>query len=438
MTPQEILALSEPLEAVYTDVTTQLIENMCKHLGTGKELALQEWQIKKLAELNKLTDESVNILAAMTGRKNEEIRKAIAGALSIEVKDVEKVLSGAVKAGVLTDIGISVEQSEGLRALMEGLVNQAEDKTNLVNTTMLNSTRERYLWAVNNTVNEERLFIEKNLGATDIAGVNAQLGKAQEKLNTAAGTVMSGAEARTQALSRTVRQLANEGITGFIDSAGRKWSPEGYVNMEIRTTVHNAAIEAQKTRAGEYGIDTFQISTHAGARPRCAPYQGWICSWSGGGFEIEDLHGNTYPVHDINETSYGEAAGIFGINCGHRPETFVPGYSIPRYEPTKNEAENEREYKESQEQRYLERKVRSAKQEAIAQDAAGNTEAFNKAAQKVKKTTAEYKEYCREKGRTPRNDRLQVYSSPSGKEYKGSVSSKVTWANKKNEKGAKK
>ena len=92
MTPQEILALGEPVEAVYTDVVTELIGNICKHLGTGKSLSTQEWRIRKLSELDALTDESVRIIQRATGKSRTEIKKAIAEALGIGARDVDKIL----------------------------------------------------------------------------------------------------------------------------------------------------------------------------------------------------------------------------------------------------------------------------------------------------------------------------------------------------------
>ena len=114
------------------------------------------------------------------------------------------------------------------------------------------------------------------------------------------------------------------------------------------------------------------------------------------------------------------------INCGHDPVTFVDGLSYPRYEETQDPEQNAKEYAESQKQRQLERNVRDAKREAIAQDAAGNKEAFKTAAEKVRKANADYKAYCKDKGLTPRNDRLQVYASPDGQGYNRSMSGKVT------------
>ena len=431
MTPKEVLELSEPVEAVYTDCVTQLIENICRHLGQGKDLSTMEWELKKLSELDALTRESIKIIASYSGKAEREIKKAIATGLQLSVKDVEAVLSGAVKAGAIADIGFTVEESQALKNAFESLTAQAVDKANLVNTVMLNSTRNRYTWAVNATKDYEQKLIEKLMSASNAEELGEQLAKVQKALNTATSSVLVGAEARTEALSRVVKQLADEGITGYIDAGGHHWSPEAYMNMDIRTTIHNTAIQAQKERAAEYGVQTFQISSHSGARPLCAPYQGKFYSWDGSEGTITDLDGHEFWYESIQNTSYGEPAGIFGINCGHFPQTFVDGYSIPRFGPTEDEAKNAEEYRESQKQRQLERNVRQAKLEAIAQDAAGNKEAFKTAAEKVRQANADYKAYCKETGRTPRPDRLQVYTSEQGTGYNRSISSKATWAARK-------
>lgn len=426
MTPQEILELSEPVEQVYTDVVAQLVSNICRHLGQGKELSTQQWEIKKLSELDALTNESIKIIQNASGKSRAEIKRAIAEAMGVGVRDVEKVLKGAERAGAIEGIGFTAEQSDALKNLLSNLVNQAEDRANLVNTVMLNSTRQRYVWAVNNTATEEQKLIEKLLSARNAEELERQLGKVQTALNVATSSVEVGSESRVQALSRTVKQLAQEGITGYIDAGGHHWSPEAYMNMDIRTTVHNAYVQAQKERAAEHGVSTFQITSHAGARPLCAPYQGKFYSWDGSDGVLEDLHGNKHVYESIHATSYGQPAGIFGINCGHDPVTFVNGYSIPRYEPTQDAEQNAKEYAESQKQRQLERNVRQAKLEAISQDAAGNKEAFKTAAEKVRQANADYKAYCKETGRTPRNDRLQVYASEQGNGYNRSMSGKVT------------
>ena len=430
LTKLDYLRIAERVEAMYMNCSTQLILNIVRHLASGKGLSTAEWQLKKLSEMQSLTRESMEIIAANTGKRREAVEQAFREVFGIGLADTEKELQAAVKAGKLIPVP-SVEESEAMRQLLQAYIGQADDALNLVNTVMLDSTLSRYRYYVNQIDTESQkkaAEILAKLGATDEAGLGTNLAYTQNVLNTQSTGVVTGAVARQKAVRDAIKDLASKGITGFVDAGGHHWTPEAYVNMDIRTTAHNVAIEAQKQRSAEYGVSTFQISTHAGARPLCAPYQGWICSWDNSGGTVTDLYGKEYQVHGINETSYGEAAGIFGINCGHFPETFVDGYSIPRYEELtpEQEKQNEIEYAQSQTQRELEREIRQAKTEAAAYSAAGDKEAFNKAALKVKDKQGEYKSFCEQTGRTPRPDRTQVST------YSRSEASKVSWSNRKN------
>lgn len=145
----------------------------------------------------------------------------------------------------------NVIASQSIVQALNAYEQQAMDKLNLVNTTMLESTLAQYRKVITNTVNIER-----------------QMKAAQEVLNIATGKVITGTESRQQALRQALSQIHKEGITGFYDRIGRKWSPEAYVNMDIRTTVHNTAIEAVKIRQEDYGVDIFRVSRHP-APVRC-------------------------------------------------------------------------------------------------------------------------------------------------------------------------
>lgn len=407
------------------DCTAQLIINIAQHFKTGRGLATQAWEALKLSEMGQLTNESIEIIAANTGQKADAVRAALEAGIKTSLADEEAMLQNAADKGYVKTTAGTLETSQHVRDLVDAYVSQAEDDMNLVNTVMLQSTQNRYQMAIQQVVNaEEAAQIEALTGAKSAAELAKQMEKVQRTLNAATGSTLLGNESRQKALRGAIATLANQGITGFIDAGGHHWTPEAYINMDIRTTVGNVARQAQKTRAAEYGVDTFQVSRHAAARPLCAPYQGWICSWSGGGYTVEDLYGNQYQVHNINETSYGQPAGLFGINCGHNPLTFVPGYSVPRAQELtpEEEQENALQYAQSQQQRYLEREVRHAKTEALAYDAAGDKEGFVLASQKVKQTQADYAAFCKQTGRTPRTDRLQVYG------YNRSVSSKATAA----------
>lgn len=411
LTPETILKLSEPIEQVYSNVVDALLINLAKHFNTGKALATQEWELKKLSELGQLNKESLEIISALTGQTPEMVKVALENAALDATKDVEPELKKAVQKGAIKAAAAdNVLASESIQQALKAYDLQAVEKLNLVNTTMLESTRDLFRKIIVNTSNIER-----------------QMQAAQQILNTAAGKVITGTESRTQALRQALADIHKEGITGFYDKAGRKWSPEAYVNMDIRTTVHNTAIESVKLRQEDYDVDIFQVSWHSGARPLCYPYQKRYFSWNNESGTFTDGNGKRHRYSPLSSTSYGKPAGLFGINCGHHPITVIPGVFIPSNLPEEDKEENDRIYAESQEQRRLEREIRYAKQKAAMMDAAGDKEGFEQEALKIKNAQTKYNAFCKETGRTKRLDRTQVY------EYNKSVSSKATAAAKRRE-----
>jgi nitrogen regulatory protein PII-like uncharacterized protein len=230
---------------------------------------------------------------------------------------------------------------------------------------------------------------------------------AQGVLNSKTGEVITGITSRQAAVRSAVKQLADEGITGFVDKAGRSWTPEAYVNMDIRTTSGNVAKEAVFQQCEESGLDLVIVPVNATARPGCAPYQGKVLSRSGASGKTTDRSGNSINYSPLSGTTYGEPDGLFGINCHHSPpDPFIPGMSKQKDKPEPDVAEN---YEKQQKQRYFENEVKKSKREAALYNASGDKEAFEKAAKKVKEKTATLKAYTDKEGLTYHNDRVQVY-----------------------------
>lgn len=202
--------------------------------------------------------------------------------------------------------------------------------------------------------------------------------------------------------------MAKNGLTGFTDRSGRNWTPEAYVNMDIRTTAHNAAIQAVFNRCDDYGCNIIEVSSHMGARPRCEPFQGRLFDRNNGSGYIEDVNGNRLHYSPWSSTSYGEAAGLLGINCGHAIYPFIPGLSSKSYKPYAK-AGNDKAYEQSQQQRSLERSIRAAKREAACLKAAGDAEGAKQSQLKVRQKEQNLNEFLQETGRTRRKDREEVY-----------------------------
>ena len=386
------LRLSEPVEAAYLDAADALIINIARHLGTGKAFRTASWEVEKLANLGKLTDENARIINEAVKRVSEEIRKALDEASKDALETLEKAIQEAIAAGRIEEAPVDTVQ-----AMLQELGRQAVEKANLVNTVMLDSAQSAYTTAVQNAVK----WVNEAMSSEQISA-------AQEALNAATAAVEIGTDTRREALRKAISQMADNGIYGFVDRAGRHWSPEAYINMDIRTTVHNAAIQSVRNRQQDYGSDIFQISTHPGARPLCYPYQGKFYTWGTEGGTFADGDGNRHSYKPISSTSYGQPAGIFGINCGHYPMPQIPGVTIPQDKKRQDKEANDKEYQESQQQRALERSIREAKRKQAAFKAAGLDEAAKEMGATIADRQAAMREFISRTGRTRRYDRESI------------------------------
>ena len=129
--------------------------------------------------------------------------------------------------------------------------------------------------------------------------------------------------------------------------------------------MNQAANAVELARMSSYG-SLVRISQHVGARPHCAPYQGRVYSMDG------SKNSGDYPP--FSDTSYGDPAGILGINCKHYLMPTVDGVGGP--DPIPDDEHNAFVYRQTQEQRRLERNIRAAKREDyVANHIGGNIKA---------------------------------------------------------------
>lgn len=76
-----------------------------------------------------------------------------------------------------------------------------------------------------------------------------------------------------------VETLRREGVTAFVDKAGRRWSLHTYCSMVSRTTSRQAEVLAVLTADPEQ--DLYRISSHGTTCAICAPFEGRVYSKSG-------------------------------------------------------------------------------------------------------------------------------------------------------------
>lgn len=363
-----------PITQLYMASENRLLAMIVKRLksATGN-FDIEKWDIKKLSDLGGLNRQAYNEIA-----KTSKRAKKLLG----------EVLHEVSKRSLELD-GVDATETQGVLQAVKGLQAQANNHLNIVNTTMLAGVQDSFGEIVARLDNERNII-----------------------LNNSAMDLVTGQVSFRDAVASSVKQLSDDGINAYVDKAGRSWSPEGYVSMDLRTTSAQTARKVVEEQGRDYGLDVILVSSHAGARPKCAPYQGRCFSMSGRYGTIKDAKGNEYEFEPIQNTSYGEPDGLFGINCGHSFRYIEEGafFNRERTLDTKEEKErNERQYAQSQEQRSIEREIRSWKREAELQGLSGSTKEAETASGRVRQLENEYKSFCEQTGRTPRWNRTDIY-----------------------------
>ena len=408
MTTLEQMNLSQPLTDVYTAMETDLMMAIARQLAAGGEInATSEWRLKKLAEAGALSKETVQIIASYTGIQSDLITEAIEGAAMGVADMLEPALQACARDGYISAVG-GTPISESMKNVVTNYRKQAKTDLNLVNTVMQYKANSAYKNLVNKVYDETK--------RQELLGV---LGKHTLE-------VASGGTSRQEAVRNCIKEFSQKGIPAFVDKRGREWSPEAYINMDIRTTVNNTANAAQDACCDKYGMDLIQISSHMGARPKCAIDQGKLYSRSNRSGIAHDGDGNEIPFYPWSSTSYGQPDGILGINCHHHKYPFADGVNFQRYFPYDQE-ENAERYKEFQKQRAMERRVRETSRQADMLEAAGDTEGAKAARRKLREKRRAYRDYSQEHGLAVHNDRLTVVKVRNGDlSYKNIYSSGLT------------
>lgn len=395
MTTLEQMNLSQPLTDVYTAMETDLMIAIAKQLAVGGEInATSEWRLKKLAEAGALSQETVRIIASYTGIQSDLLTEAIEGAAMGITERLEPALQACARDGYISPHD-GTPIAESMKNVVTNFRKQAKTDLNLVNTVMQYKAKSSYTTLVNKIYDETK--------RQELLGV---LGKHTLE-------VASGGASRQEAVRNCIKEFSQKGIPAFVDKRGREWSPEAYINMDIRTTVNNTANAAQDACCDRYGLDLIQISSHMGARPKCALDQGKLYSRSNRSGIAHDGDGNEIPFYPWSGTSYGQPDGILGINCHHHKYPFADGVNFQRYFPY-DEEENAERYKEFQKQRAMERRVREVSRQADMLEAAGDTEGAKAARRQLREKRKAYREYSKEHGLGIHNDRLTVVKVRNG------------------------
>lgn len=367
MSPLEQQRLADAVLKVYAHMEDDLIQNVGKNLAKNKnrfnETDIQTWRTLQEQNIGSLDEANIKAIASKAGLALNEVSSILEQAADIEIGRTDKVLEDAVKQGKATS---PVNSDRAKDVTVAAYMERAQGNLSAVHAAMYEQTRQAYTRILDQTVE----------------------------------SVLEGDITAQQARRRVAREWADKGVTGFVNRAGAEMSVEARVNMLTRTAINSTINDTQLARLDDYDLDLVIVSEHTGARPKCEPYQNKILSKSG--------RDPRYTA--LDDTSYGEPDGLLGNNCGHFLYPFVEGISIQRDDAVGKE-ENDEAYKESQQQRLLERKIRASKREYNMMEALGDEQGIQEAAERIRQRQANMRGFIESSGRTRRREREQLFAN---------------------------
>lgn len=387
LTDKRIDELQSNLLFLYQDIENDLLLSIVKSIDVNKPIDLDNielWHAQKLNEIGAVNKRNKKIIAKYANRTDDEVEKIFKNMAIESAKDDESIYKKAIKQG-LVEKQLPIADSPAINRIIKKSVKETGLSINLVNTKALESANFEFLKIVNTA------FIQVDSGIYDYK----------------------------TAIRRAVYKLADKGITGQTytreDGSIINYSLDAAVRREVVTSSLQTARDVQDERADEYGSDLFEVTSHEGARPKCAIDQGQIYSKSG----------KSKKYKAFSETSEGDADGLFGVNCKHQKYPFFEGLSIKRNEPVPLK-KNAKVFDESEQQRYLERQVRKEKRRLIMLNEVDDVDGFIQSSVKLKQKESKLDGFMESTGRTQ-----TIRTQEPG--FNKSISQKAVWANKKAE-----
>lgn len=382
LTPSYLLHATEPAEEIaeslHKDILDRIIERIMIRFQRGDDYiltAVDKWQIETLQEAGFLVEDIQKEISKATGYMQIEIAEAMedAGVTALEYDDK-----------IYRDAGLDpvpLTQSPYMIQIMQrDFEATLGEWTNFTRTTAT-ACQQSFIRACDNAYN----------------------------------LAMSGAVSPSQAVREALDTLISDGVTVKWTRINPKTGKEEVYHTDtietataraVRTGISQGSAHIQLARMDEMGVDLVLVSSHLGARPEHAVWQGKVYSRTGNG----------YPDF-VASTRYGYVDGLCGANCRHNFSPYFEGMNNPFQEY--DSEENQKQYELEQRQRTLERRIRDTKRQTMnwktsmdgAADDAQRTEfeaKYQRKATLLQKQNTAYNEFCKENNLKRRSERISI------------------------------
>lgn len=192
------------------------------------------------------------ILKRMENECWEYVPKMIEKQFYVRVPEARKIEEPVSKhvSGYANAVALTAEQYSIIDSLVSNLMGEIVESENTVMKTLESALVGR---------RENDIFRRAGLNA--VANMQAR------------GTSIKNAA------NEMYNQLIKEGVTAFVDKAGRRWGLHAYCTMATRTTSRQSEVLAVLTADDRH--DLYEISSHGTTCAICAPLEGRVYSKSG-------------------------------------------------------------------------------------------------------------------------------------------------------------
>ena len=129
--------LAESVDGIYIDLEAQILQNIARHLqGWEQPIDTDRWLLQKLAEIGKLNQENIRLIAKMSGLSQTAAERMLNDAAQDAINNMEPGLRYMARCGLAGE-AVSADKSKNVKRAVNGFHKQAKKPLNTSNTKML-------------------------------------------------------------------------------------------------------------------------------------------------------------------------------------------------------------------------------------------------------------------------------------------------------------
>ncbi|MEE1085813.1 MAG: phage minor capsid protein [Schaedlerella sp.] len=368
--------ISLRMENIWLKAEERIMADIVRRIQkTGKITSTADYQINRLIEMGKSTEEVERLLKEALDATYPEMFKLyddVANWQYVRNKDIYEQINGEF---------IPPEDNEQLKQISEAIKTQTGDE--------LENLARSYGFTV--PVGNKRVF-------TPFSQYY------QQYVDNAIMDVLSGGYDYNTVIRRVVTQMTNSGLRSVDFASGRSNRVPVAARRAILSGVAQITGKVSEYNAAKLGTNYFEVDWHAGARQEHREWQGKVYTYE----QLQTICG------------LGTVTGLHGANCYHDYYAFVPGASERLYTDEWLEEQNRKEeqtkewqgkeydaYGRTQKQRQMETSMRAQREKVqLLKEAKVDDEEIMIAKAKYQAQLNEYSQFCKEMGLKEQRERI--------------------------------